>query len=280
MKIIISGVVACILSVPLFSQEDVNKRAKPIVEEGKRLYYSELASWYGTDALFAQTPDRSRVGGSLSYVDQALARCILYSNEDVPKVIASITFDSTYNVKTAQTDFSERKFTDNESELYTIRMLAMEQTSTDTLFKHYENTSLNLIPLISEGEKKVYVLTVSKATGIIAFGNDYLLTFDASNKIKERKKLHETFIPLEYQERSDSTDEIISSHKHSPGTSELITATDICTLMLYEKSTNWNGHQVLSENYLSFWNCEKDELFILGKETRNLRRQDQQKEKK
>src|SRR6185295_17540866 len=135
-----------------------------------------------------------------------------YSTDDQPKVLASITFDSTYNVKTAQMDFAERKFTDKELELYSIRIAAMEIASNDTLFKNYDDMSLNLIPLISENEKKVYILTAPKKTGVVVFGNDYLLTFDANNKLKEKKKLHKNLIPIEYQERSDSTNEIISMH--------------------------------------------------------------------
>ena len=31
-------------------------------------------------------------------------------------------------------------------------------------------------------------------------------------------------------------------------------ATDICTLMLYEKFAKWKQHNVVSKNYLNIWN--------------------------
>jgi len=52
-------------------------------------------------------------------------------------------------------------------------------------------------------------------------------------------------------------------HSHLPETGDFITATDICTLMLYEKFTTWKTHYVISKNYVSIWDCKKDDLVIL-----------------
>jgi len=58
-------------------------------------------------------------------------------------------------------------------------------------------------------------------------------------------------------------------HSHIPQTGEFITATDICTLMLYEKFAKWDQHLVIAEHYVSIWNCKTDELLILTKKAWN-----------
>lgn len=269
-----------IASISAQAQDENETPRRLILEEGKRLYRSEMASWYGTDLLMEHTPDRSHVGGYFSYTDNEIARCIFFSNEDVPKVIGSITFDSTYNTKTAQMDFSERKFTEQESALYVIRNLALEEMGTDTLFKKFKDTSPNLIPLIYGNEKKVYILTGPKNTGVVIFGNDYLLRFDEKNKLIDKKKLHQNIIPIEYKERSDTSDEVVTMHSHLEETGEFITATDVCTLMLYEKFTNWSGHNVIGKNYISVWNCDKDTLFFISRKAVKRIVKDQEKREK
>ena len=114
-------------------------------------------------------------------------KCIFYSKSENPKVIGTISFDSTYDVNTANTDLTERDCTSNENDLCIIRKIAFDEIYTDTLFKKYSNTNLNLIPLIKGNEKKVYVLTGPEQNGVVIIGNDYLLTFNKNNKLIIKK---------------------------------------------------------------------------------------------
>src|SRR5688572_6075339 len=100
-----------------FAQNRATEKAKPIVEEGKRLYRVEMASWLGTDLFLEKYEDRSNIGGYFSYEDKDSVRCVFFARFGSPKVIGMITFDSSYNVETASKDFSERKFTSTEFEL-------------------------------------------------------------------------------------------------------------------------------------------------------------------
>jgi hypothetical protein len=54
-------------------------------------------------------------------------------------------------------------------------------------------------------------------------------------------------------------------HSHLPETGDFITATDICTLMLYEKFAKWEQHIVVSEKYMNIWNCRTDQLTVVPK---------------
>jgi hypothetical protein len=243
------------------SAQDV---AAPIVAEGKALYRSEMASWNGTDIFLERFKHRSsQVGGYLSYADGAVTRCIFYSGGKAPGVLATITFDSTFRVQAAQVDSQYRDFRPLERDLYAIRTAADELIRADTLFKYYKNTNLNLIPLVHGGVKKVYVLTGPTVGGVMVIGNDYLLQFDANNKLAAKKSLHRNIIPIKFNEGEDA---VGSVHTHLPETGDYITATDVCTLMLYSRFGKWESHFVISENFVSVWNCKNEQLTIMTRE--------------
>jgi hypothetical protein len=268
-------------SLYLSAQDNPTEGAKHIVEEGKRLYRSEMASWYGTDLFLEKYKEQGKVGGYISYMEGDLAKCVFYSKEASPKVIGTVIFDSTYNLKAAITDLKERAFLTAERDLYTIRVRAADLIGRDSLFKSYQNTSLNLVPLMNGSEKKVYVLTGPKENGVVIFGNDYLITFDQDNKISSARQLHRSLIPIYYGGKGEEGKEVEGAmHTHLPETGDYITATDICTLMLYARFAKWKQHNVVSKNYLNIWNCLKNELAVIPMETIKKINEDQEKRKK
>lgn len=256
------------VSLSAGAQTDLQTRIKTIVDEGKRLYRSEMASWYGTDLFLVNYKSRTNVGGYFSFTTKEdVSKCIFFSKADKPNVIGTISFDKTFNPELAKIDLNEREFTVLENDLYAIRKVALATINTDTLFKKYSNTDTNLIPLVYNNEKKVYVLTGPKQGGAVILGNDYLLTFDSNNQLIARKPLHKNIIPVPYAgKQSDGTEIVSTIHSHLPETGDLITSTDICTLMLYEKFAKWKTHKVVSQKYLSTWDCAKDELTVVEME--------------
>ena len=261
-----------LISVCAFGQRNPTKKAEPIVAEGKLLYKSEMASWLATDLFITQYKDTDKIGGYFSYTENEVSKCIFFSRANSPKVVGTISFDKSFDSKSAKIDVEERDFSKLEGDLYQLREAALEEIRTDTLFKSYQNTRFNLIPLVSKKEKKVYILTGPTVEGVVIFGNDYLLTFNRLNKLKSKKQLHKNIIPVSYDvvdENGKKSQESI--HSHTDETGDFITATDICTLMLYEKFTNWKAHHVVSQKYLNIWNCEEDRLVVLPMEAiRNM----------
>jgi len=245
-----------------------NAQTYAIEAEGKAMYRSEMASWYGTDIFLEKFKDqRDNIGGYFSYVTaNNMANCVFFSKEEKPKVLATITFDSTYNVDAAKVDGTQRDFLPNEQDLYIIRKKASELMNKDTLFKSYQNTNFNLVPLINGNEKKVYVLTGPAVSGWVVFGNDYLISFDNNNNITGRKRLHANILPMQYGKSSD-TSEVGNMHTHLPETGDYITPTDICTLMLYSGIAKWKTHMVVSEKYISIWSCESNTLTVIPAKT-------------
>lgn len=256
------------VSLSAGAQTDLQTRIKTVVDEGKRLYRSEMASWYGTDLFLGNYKSRANVGGYFSYTTkEEVSKCIFFSKAEKPNVIGTISFDKTFNPELAKIDLNEREFTIMENDLYAIRKIALTIINTDTLFKKYSNTDLNLIPLVFNNEKKVYVLTGPKQGGAVIIGNDYLITFDNNNQLTGKKALHKNIIPVPYAGRQSDGTEIVSTlHSHLPETGDIITSTDICTLMLYEKYAKWKTHKVVSQKYLSTWDCAKDELSVMTME--------------
>jgi hypothetical protein len=242
-------------------QSKIENETSIILEEGKMLYKSEMASWYGTDIFMEKYNDKERIGGYVSYSENEISKCIFFSKDETPKVLGTIGFDATFKVETAKTDLVERELTEYEFDLYKIRTEALRIINSDTLYKLFKNSSFNLIPIVTNKEKKVFVITGPTNNGVMLFGNDYLLTFDRNNKLVKQKQLHRSLIPIEFGSKDE-----IEATIHSHVIDDLITSTDICTLMLYGKFSKIKTHYVMSKKYVSIWDCKKETLAVVTRE--------------
>jgi hypothetical protein len=247
---------------------NLEKKAQEITDEGKHLYKLEMAAWYGTDIFTENFKEQARIGGYFAYMDKDTPKCLFFSKGENPKVIGVVSFGDIKLIETATIDFKERNFKNNEKELYTIRTEALAQIRQDTLFKAYNNTSLNLIPTVYNGQRKVYVLTGPSNAGVVLFGNDYLITFDKQGNMADKKQIHRNLIPVNFntEEKDDSKEVVATIHSHAAETGVFITPTDICTLMLYTKFAGWKQHIVISEKYVSIWDCINESLVIMTTE--------------
>jgi hypothetical protein len=280
MKFLVFTLTTLVLLTTADAQDTIQQTNQAILDEGKQLYHSEMASWYGTDLFLVRFKDqRENIGGYFSYSEGILSKCLFYSNTPTPTVLATITFDSTYNINTAQVE-GPRNLTPFEMELYTIRKKALDDIyGGDSLYRTYKDMNLNLIPIINNGQRKVYVLTGPQKSGVVVFGNDYLLTFDTEGNLTSQKQLHRNIITSPYSAGSD-TEVIGSMHTHLPETGDFITATDVCTLMLYQKFAKWKQHIVISEHYMNIWDCESNQIATLTREAWERINGDQKKRRK
>ena len=250
----------CLAQQKIDTADMLDKVTDSLQREGKLLHHSDWVSWYGTDIFVAKCPEKRILsGGYLSYDSGKGWNNIFFSKGDNPVVMATISFGYDFDNSKYILDTITRKLTSTERELFTIRYAALKEMHTDTLYKIYKNTNLNLIPIIINGIKRVYVLTGPDVNGIVIFGNDYLVNFDKNNKVSSVKKLHKNLISI----NDTDTTSVSTMHTHLAETGDFITATDICTLMSYEKFTSWKTHYVISKNYISIWDCKKDQLVIL-----------------
>jgi len=230
-----------------------------VLAEGKTLYRLEKAAWNGTDLMRAELPDEmGKVGGYATYPDGSDTHCVFFAQDSVGTILADFTFDSTFAINTATLDRVRQYPTAEELRLRTLRSKAISHINSDTLFKTYKNSNLNIVPMVYQGVAKVYVITGPSVTGIVIFGNDYLIEFDEQDEVKSARALHRNIIPVEYGEEKAET-----YHSHTEQTGSFMTPTDICTLMLYGPYTNWTQHTVLSQTHWNMWNVEKNTMAVL-----------------
>ncbi|MFI5160174.1 MAG: hypothetical protein ACHQHN_02810 [Sphingobacteriales bacterium] len=187
---------------------------------------------------------------------------IFFTKNENPVVIAMVKFDRGLDSSKYSIDTTTRQFTEIEKEFYTIRSKAAQAVLNDTLFKFYQYTSLNLVPIIKNGTKKVYVITAQTAPDEVLLGNDYLINFSKDNDIVNKTKLHNNLIPL-----GNGGKEAIkaSSHQHLGETSPFITATDICAFKLWKGKNTWVISFVVSADYVSAWYFDNESLEIFTK---------------
>ena len=266
-----------IISIKDFAQN--LKLQDEIQSEGKKLYQSENASWNGTDIFLEQYKDSiSLSGGYFSYADSNKVKNVFFSKAKPLKILFTVTFDSTFSKETAFVDKNQRDLTVQENEIFLVRQAAIKLFENDTFFETYKNTGTNFIPLIEKNENKVYILTSPKKNNQIIFGNDYLLKFDKKNNIISKIKLHRNLISASLQGEKDEK-LTATYHTHTLETGEYITATDVCTLMLYGKFAQWRTHYVMSDNLVNIWDCDKNILVVITKKAWERINKDQQKKK-
>src|SRR4051812_11122218 len=98
-RLLTAILILAITSIALGSDK-LDKETNAIVAEGKSLYRSEMASWYGTDIFLDKFKEkRENFDGYFSYSDNNLSTCLFYSKDENAKVLCTITFDETYALK-------------------------------------------------------------------------------------------------------------------------------------------------------------------------------------
>ncbi|TXF77429.1 hypothetical protein [Chryseobacterium sp.] len=261
-------------SLPYFAQ-NLQKVAEDIKNEGVQIYRSEMASWNGTDLFLTNFKEKENIGGYFSYLENDIPRCIFFSKDN--KVIGTIIFPTNYKPENAKLDLTVREFSDVEKEYAAIRQKALTHINNDTIFKRYNNTNLNLVPIINPKEKKVFVLTGPSVNGVMVLGNDYVITFNKKNEIKKVEKLHKGIIVHSNAEIPKESIPEGGSHTHVLEDWPYITSTDVCTLMLYSNSFGIKIYSVISEKYTSIWNAEGNKLVIITNDAMKRIQEDQKK---
>ncbi len=245
--------------------QDLSAISDSLKAEGTRIYQSEITSWHATDLFIDKYKETGNIGGYFSYRENNAFICAFINKGSNPRIIGTVTLDSSFNPKKARTDLAEREMTAIEKDYYLLRTAAYAALQKGNLVDLYENTSLNIVPLINGSERKVYVLTGPKSNGLIIFGNDLLLHFSTQNELVSSTKLHNNIMTAEF-DPTHINDPVKGIHSHQPSSGEFITATDIATLLLYQKFARWDSYMVVAQNHVSVWNCVNNSLFIITRE--------------
>jgi hypothetical protein len=216
-----------------------------------------------SDILYNKFQNKhDQIGGYFSYANEGTFICVFVNRENTTKTSITMTFDSTFSNESVVIDTLSRNLTLLESELFEIRTETVKAIENGKEINSYQNTDFNIIPIINDDIKKVYILTATTQPRKVIFGNDYLLKFDKKNKLKDIEPLHKSLLSFE---DTDSTAWV--THTHLPGFNPFMTATDVCTLLLYgEHSKTWHHHIVISEKYVSIWDYNAKRFVVMNAE--------------
>ena len=236
-----------------------------ILAEGLRLYQLERSSWVATDLMMATTIDRSQIGGYLSYLEGDSVRTIFWTHEAAgtagTPILASYTFPRK-DVRLETANYHPAgNFTAHEAQLFAIRKAAKaELNSGNKAYTIQPKTSLNLAFIEEKHETRVYVLTGPEESGILPIGNDYLLTFGPSGKLKSAERLHNSYLPMRWDNKKSEITTMMHTHLEAH---PYITPTDICSILLYRNQLPGHQHYVVGNEYVSLFDIDKQALVIL-----------------
>jgi hypothetical protein len=233
------------------TQSELDVIADKISEEALKLYRSEFTSWNGTDLfLAAYKESMDSLGGYFSYSTDSNYHCIFYSTSESPEVIGDVIFSNGYILSYTSTNLLKRPFTETERAYHLLKTRTSKLVKEDSLFRYYEGTNFNFIPLIEPGNVRVYAVTSSNKGGVAYLGNDYLIRFNDSLHVIAREKLHESLIKIE---RSSEPAGGGTIHTHLDEYSPFMTPTELCTIMLYKEIINMRSLVVVSRYYTVIW---------------------------
>ena len=249
-----------------FGQIDLNIERKNILEKGIKLYKLERSAWISSDSTANKINDIN-ISGFVSYFDTNTIKVLFYEKitDDDFLIHFTLEFDTTINVNFLNINNQQRRPKSGEKNYIELREGTLDLISHfEKLYTNYENTGKNVAILKEKGKYKIYLMTGSNEYGILPIGNDYEFECKENESIIEYiGKLHQNYMPINYIDMPKNIKAGV--HSHSSKSSDFITPTDICTLLLYKDLFTIKEHIVISGKYVSVFNNETLNLLIMNK---------------
>ncbi len=263
----------------LSAQRKLEKEKNRILTEGLALYTMILANWTSNDLYYENEFNTGYVKGYLSYKDKDTLKTIFWRETDTTsaeyraknfqqvgdtgavaaqnktatelRVIVKTIGYKKMNVtkKNGLIDEAEREPTEKEKMLMDFRAMVYKEINSDTsFFKRYAGVQLKAILMEAGKQIKVFVYSSTTKEGVVPIGGDYILIYDKKEKtLVEKTDLHKDFFFISTQYKGKSYDASKSTqHNHKDGAAELITPTDIATILLYKSQLEWDEHHVIA----------------------------------
>lgn len=242
----------------------VKPNADRLLKKGKALYALEKASWISTDHFLRHFSDKAdKASGYFSYDNGDELITLFYSDFDTLQIYARYHLEKDSPHKIIGVPESRNIIpVEIEDDLIEMRGKAVKKIkeNKDGYITYYKGISFNLLPVINENESCVYVLSASHVDDFIYMGNDYKLKFDKNNKYRGIERIHKSLIKLNTKSSIDSTQ---NATLHTHLGSDVISPTDICTLLLYRDMVDWNMHYVMGKKYVSVFDLSTEKLMFI-----------------
>ncbi|TGE28377.1 hypothetical protein [Hymenobacter metallicola] len=239
-----------------------------ILQEGLALYQSERSAWVATDLLMAQKPDLTGMVGYVSYADGDSMRTVFFQQAaETAPLLARYIFSFPHHTIEPGTgrQLRPRPASATEQKFFTVRRRVLEELQENkvsgTAYAFPENTHPNVAILEEAGEIRAYVFTGPQEGGVLPIGNDVLMKIGRNLQVQSTERLHSTYVPMKLppdQQVSTGMHTHLSAHPY-------ITATDICSLLLYQETFPVPRHMVVGREYVSLFDASTRDILILTK---------------
>lgn|GEM_PF-1426941 len=262
-----------ICSMASLAAQEMPSGFEAVMNTGVTMAKLELASAMSSD-FFRSSRDvrKDSVGGHVAYVTGNRITSVYYANANPSLIFHTYMFDKNVDFGSMRVDTHQRAATPKEQELIALRHASLRAIVSDTsnFFSAYKFTVLHHIPLVDSASRIVYIRTVSTREQFAIFGNDYRLTFDSSNALIKREKLHQSLMPIESSPTSAGSrpDTVVTHHSHSILSSELPTETDVCTLVVSAGHVPWQQHAILTPTWNCVWNMADKKFQFFKKDVK------------
>ncbi len=242
-----------------FSQ-DFKQLANDILTEGIELYRSERASWISTDSIPEQ--DRQLIGGYFTYPNGQYLHSI-YVDTTENNAVYKFTFEPIGNmdIELVRTE-KNVELSIEEKLILEIRKNALATGSYwYQSFGYSRIVNPNVIIHKTKPEFEVYIIPGTFEHGLLPIGGDIYLTYKSDGKLGDMEPIHNNLIPMEI---STNRDVAYMAHEHKGKRlgKKYITATDICTLLLYRDYLNGEKHLTVHKKFVSEFYFNEPRLVI------------------
>lgn len=220
----------------------IKEKLDSILFEGNLLYRYEKAAWISTDMAREKSNIKKDFFNYLVYHDRDTVHALILNNKLECIYELRFVFQSENPILDI---VKTRSLSVKEQNLFSMKSVIINKIVEQKIPVGYsEGYSLNTVLMPREDGYKLYFISGTSRSGVIPFGNDYLFLTDNSGNIQFWKKFHSRLIALEAKgPNGELITEMIHSHLK---TEPFITATDICTFMLYGKLCGQKSFQVYS----------------------------------
>ena len=211
------------------SEAELKAQLDSVLVEAHLLYKYEKAAWISTDLAMGDQAIKNDFAGYLTYEKQGKIKVIILGKQS-QNCIAEYSFGNDFN-KPESAKTKSRKTSNKEKKLIDIRTKIWSGIIDNkyAVALPPDGFALNAILIPVAKKYKFYIITGATLRNVIPYGNDYLFIVDKNGEIENWQKFHSRLIPAETEVNGHKVNVAHSHLKTTP----LITATDICTFMLY-----------------------------------------------
>lgn len=220
----------------------IKEKLDSILLEGNLLYRYEKAAWISIDMARDNKTIQKDFFSYLVYHKNDTIRTLILNkkSECIYELRFVFQFDKPISDKVLTRALSQMEMNMVTTKTAIIKKIVEQKIPVGCP----DGYGLNMILMPKDDGYKFYIITGANKSGYIPFGNDYLFITDDYGNIQSWKKFHSGIIPTMTK---GPNGERVTGISHSHLRKEpLITATDICTFMLYAKYADLNAFQVYS----------------------------------